>query len=288
MVQFQGELFPQGEFRLIFGGRELEDDLTIGAYGIRNSTLHLRNELELGRILVYVELPYGSKICFDASPCDDIENLKKRIYKETGTPVTLQHLSFVGKEVLEVHQLLSEFDNQTELTLRLHEKQCISEFLLFVVTLSGKTKIALNAVLSDTIIDIKRKITNEIGIPADHQQLLLNDQFLADESTLASYHITRDSTIVLDVRRYHRTDMYVFVKAQNGVKWRVDMLLGDTIKNLKERIKNQIGIPVNEQLIIFGDYELEGDHTLRDYSIQSGSTLSMVTNPETHKKCIVS
>lgn len=82
--------------------------------------------------------------------------------------------------------------------------------------------------------------------------------------------------------------MHIYVKAQNGVKWRVDVLSRDTIKNLKKRIKNQTGIPVNEQLIIFGDYELEGDHTLRDYGIESGSTLSIITNPETHKKCIVS
>ena len=289
MIQVQGGLLPQGELCLIFRGQKLVDDLTIEDYGIRrNSTLHLRNEFELDRILVNVEMPFSSKISFDVSPSDDLMSLKERIYKETGTPMTLQHLSFVGKEGLEDHQSLSEFDNQIELTLRLDEKQCISEFRLFVVTPSGKTTITLNAVLSDTINDIKRKITNEIGIPADQQQLFFNDQLLGEENTLACYHITRDSTIVLVVKRYHPNDMHIYVKAQNGVKWRVDVLSRDTIKNLKKRIKNQTGIPVNEQLIIFGDYELEGNHTLRDYGIESGSTLSIITNPETHKKCIVS
>lgn len=176
MIQVQGGLLPQGELCLIFRGQKLVDDLTIEDYGIRrNSTLHLRNEFELDRILVNVEMPFSSKISFDVSPSDDLMSLKERIYKETGTPMTLQHLSFVGKEGLEDHQSLSEFDNQIELTLRLDEKQCISEFRLFVVTPSGKTTITLNAVLSDTINDIKRKITNEIGIPADQQQLFFND-----------------------------------------------------------------------------------------------------------------
>lgn len=176
MIQVQGGLLPQGELCLIFRGQKLVDDLTIEDYGIRrNSTLHLRNEFELDRILVNVEMPFSSKISFDVSPSDDLMSLKERIYKETGTPMTLQHLSFVGKEGLEDHQSLSEFDNQIELTLRLDEKQCISEFRLFVVTPSGKTTITLNAVLSDTINDIKRKITNEIGIPADQQQPFFND-----------------------------------------------------------------------------------------------------------------
>ena len=34
--------------------------------------------------------------------------------------------------------------------------------------------------------------------------------------------------------------MYIYVKAQNGVKWRVDVLLGDTIKSLKKILKNKI------------------------------------------------
>lgn len=189
MIQVQGGLLPQGELCLIFRGQKLVDDLTIEDYGIRrNSTLHLRNEFELERILVNVEMPFSSKISFDVSPSDDLMSLKERIYKETGTPMTLQHLSFVGKEGLEDHQSLSEFDNQIELTLRLDEKQCISEFRLFVVTPSGKTKITVNAVLSDTINDIKRKITNEIGIPADQQQLFFNDQLLGEENTLVCYH----------------------------------------------------------------------------------------------------
>ena len=82
--------------------------------------------------------------------------------------------------------------------------------------------------------------------------------------------------------------MFINVKAQNGFIWRVHVLSGDTIKNLKVRLNNQTGILVNEQLIIFGDYELEGDHTLGDYGIENGSTLSMITKHETRKKCIVS
>ena len=155
-------------------------------------------------------------------------------------------------------------------------------------TQSGKTKITLDAVSGDTIQDVKRKITDEIGIPASQQQLVFHDRELEDERTLQSYHITRDSTIELVITRNNGNEMFIYVRMQNGIRWRVNVSPEDTTKNVKRKIKDQVGIPINQLLITFGDYELEGDHTLRDYGVEHGCTLSMVDNPETHKKCIVS
>ena len=44
-----------------------------------------------------------------------------------------------------------------------------------------------------------------------------------------------------------------------------------------------VGIPVNQHQITFGDYELEDDHTLRDYGVEHEFTLSMATNRKTRK-----
>ena len=95
--------------------------------------------------------------------------------------------------------------------------------------------------MSDTINDNMGEIADEMGIPA-YQQFFFNDRLLGKENTITSpeLHITRNSTIVLVVKRYHRNDTYIYVKAQNGVKWRVDVLLGDTIKSLKKILKNKI------------------------------------------------
>ena len=274
---------------LIFRSQELKDHLTLRDYKVSHlSTLHLRFEGELDRILINVEISNEKKIYIDVSPSDDFECVKKKIYEKEGIPIDHQRLSFVGKEVVDDHRPLSEYDNQIELTLRLDVKQRNDEFLLFVKTRSGKSTITLDVVPEDTIQNVKRKITDEIGIPANQQQLVFQDQELEDDCTLESCDITRDSTIELVFTRNHGNEIHIYVEMQNGIRIVIYVSLEDTITNVKRKINDMVGIPVNQQLITFGDYELEDDRTLRDYSVEHGCTLSMVTTRETRKKCIVS
>ena len=150
-----------------------------------------------------VETPTGEKISINALPSDDFESLKRKICDITGILIDQQRLSFVGQEVFDDHLPLSEYDNQVELSLRLDiEKKKKNKFLIHVKTRSGKMKITTEAVSADTIQDVKTKITEEMGTPANQLQLMFDNQKLEDEyRTLKSYNITRDSTIELVIIR---------------------------------------------------------------------------------------
>ena len=199
---------PPSQQHLIFRRQELKDHQTLDKYRvIDKSTVHLRLEDELGRILITVETPTGEKISINASPSDDFESLKREICDITGIPINQQRLSFVGQKVFDDHLPLSEYDNQVELSLRLDIK-----ILLHVKTRSGKMKITTEAVSADTIRDVKTKITEEMGTPANQLQLMFDNQKLRDEHrTLKSYNITRDSTIELVIGRKHLVEMHTHV-----------------------------------------------------------------------------
>ena len=199
---------PPSQQHLIFRRQELKDHQTLDKYRvIDKSTVHLRLEDELGRILITVETPTGEKISINASPSDDFESLKREICDITGIPINQQRLSFVGQKVFDDHLPLSEYDNQVELSLRLDIK-----ILLHVKTRSGKMKITTEAVSADTIQDVKTKITEEMGTPANQLQLMFDNQKLKDEHrTLKSYKITRDSTIELVIGRKHLVEMHTHV-----------------------------------------------------------------------------
>ena len=90
-------------------------------------------------------------------------------------------------------------------------KQQKNEFLLQVKTRSGKTNIKIEAVSGDTIHDVKRKITEEIGIPPNQQLLMFNSQEIEDERrSLESCDINSDSIIELVIIRTHDNERHIY------------------------------------------------------------------------------
>ena len=75
---------------------------------------------------------------------------------------------------------------------------------------------------------------------------------------------------------------------QSGVRIVADVSPGNTRTDVKEKIKEMTGTPVDKQLITFGDTKLEGDNKLSDFGVEHGSTVLMTTSSKTQKKCIVS
>ena len=211
-LKIQGKLsIPPSQQHLIFRRQELKDHQTLDEYKVtEKSSVHLRLQDELDRILINVEFPSGRKIFINVSPGDDFESVRKIICDREGIPVDQQRLSFVGKEVVDNHLPLSEYDNQIELSLQLDVKQQKNEFLLQVKTRSGKTNIKIEAVSGDTIHDVKKKITEEIGIPPNHQLLMFNTKEIEDERrSLESYDINSDSIIELVIRRTHGNERHI-------------------------------------------------------------------------------
>ena len=211
-LKIQGKLsIPSSQQHLIFRRQELKDHQTLDEYKVTDkSSVHLRLQDELDRILINVEFPSGRKIFINVSPGDDFESVRKIIYDREGIPVDQQRLSFVGKEVVDSHLPLSEYDNQIELSLQLDVKQQKNELLLHVKTRSGKTNIKIEAVSGDTIHDVKMKIMEEIGIPPNQQLLMFNTQEIEDERrTLESYNINSHSIIELVIRRTHGNESHI-------------------------------------------------------------------------------
>ena len=82
--------------------------------------------------------------------------------------------------------------------------------------------------------------------------------------------------MLLNKASYDDSDMQVFVETPEGKTITLDVEASHTICTLKAILKNMLGIPKNQQRLIFNDMQLEDGYTISDYNIPDLATLKML------------
>ena len=146
----------------------------------------------------------------------------------------------------------------------------------------GFLTLSLDVVSSETIESVKRKLEEKLekhGLPhvsVKEQTLVYAGRRLDNDcTTLSDCNIKMESTLHLLLTKL-RGGMQIFVMTLTGRTITLIVDATDTIRNVKEKIKDKDGVPVAEQRLIFAGHELRDKQTLNDYQIQADATLHLV------------
>ena len=189
------------EQRLIYGGRQLEDERTFEDYNIQkmsNLFLVIRMLGGLG-MQIFVKDLAGKTLPFDVDHMETIGSFKVKLEDKTGIKPAEQRLLYAGKQL------------EDEMTFRDYNIQKMSNIFLvtrviggkgmqiFVKDLTGKT-LPFDVEHSETIASLKVKLEERTGIKPDEQRLIYGGKQLDEERTFTDYNIQKMSNIFLVTR----------------------------------------------------------------------------------------
>ena len=161
-LKIQDKGITSDPFRLVFAGKQLEDDHTLSDYNVQNeSTLLLRVSIN-----IFVKTLTCKIITLEVNPADTIELVKQKIQDKGMISSLPFRLVFADKQLEDDHTL-SDYNIQRETILHIVQ----GGLQIFVKILTGRTLILI-VDPANSIQNVKQKIQDVVGIPPVHQQLI--------------------------------------------------------------------------------------------------------------------
>ncbi|KAJ0612798.1 putative Ubiquitin-like domain-containing protein [Helianthus annuus] len=270
-IQATGHI-PFDQQQLIFNEEVLENnDTTLAKYHIKNQSNLIVTGKPVDMMKIDVSFPTGKTISLSVYSTDTIADVKTKIEFIENLPGENQALIFNDTLLADSGTLFDYYIKANETLTLMY--QSTGRMEIYIMDCFYHYTIPLIVKLSDTIGDIKTRLKSEKGISCDMQELIFDEWVLDDNDILADRGINRESTLTLI--RLSTGFMCISVETPTGMRFALDVKPSNTIRNVKSKIQDKLGIPLSYQRLVFNGKHLEDNITIADYHIYKDEMLHL-------------
>ena len=238
----------------------------------KKSTLKLE-ELDPTMDIKIITSVTNHEKAFTVKERDTVEDLKRLLKIKIGTAVRLALRVDKGHNKKEFEELQ---DNKSlSIDYHLHRGSTVyllEDFKVSIKRDGNKTKFHINS--CDSVTDLKTKINEKLGISIDDDhQLFFDGALLKDDGVkIQSCGILPNSALELEPIR-----MCIHVQHNQNTK-NLDISLTSSVLDVKTRLLDLTGIPIDDQILMWQGKLLETEESLlQDLGIKNGSSLQLDT-----------
>jgi hypothetical protein len=177
---------------------------------------------------IRISLPDGNKVSLPVFPTSTIDDVKRFLEKETGTPAGDQELYFYGVNGKELISSLPDMTSDYDLKLKVNAKK---EPTIITVNTPEETSFSIEILPSDTAKDVRKKIAKKAGLPVKGLRLAKGDVEIDPKYLPVHGDVL---TIAAPI---------VTIEFPDGETMELEAMPGTTVDDIKDILEEELGVP---------------------------------------------
>jgi len=258
-----------GEKWLLYREQKQENDITLLQCGIKSgSEVHIIIHYNLP-FSISVSLPLEREITLKVDNSDTtVAEIKDKIWVLEGLIPDLYELIYIGKKLKDGLKIACySLGNEAILTLLPCEMRKIK---VRVKPWTGSV-VTIELGIWETVEDLKRRLPAAWQFSDTESRLTYEGKEPKTGRYLASYQPPSLYTFTVLPR-----NLQLFVKLPSGKTVTLNVFHCDTVRSIKETLRDTQGIPEGMQQLILGRRQLLDELTVKESQVQANSTLHLL------------
>ena len=260
---------PSDLQQLSFDGQRLEEERTLFSYGIRpDSIIHFRESPD--QIPVTVTSAASETVHLRMIPDSTVLDVKRQLQEELGIDAGQLQLNVQRQEPPDDQRLCQNptythrggitFQMDVRIRVRLRSPE-------------GRTTGPVEVSIDNRASILQNLAHVHTRIPPHLQCLRYDGRRIDTYYRIGYYSIPDGAVIEVELRDY---ELMVFLKTLTGQTITVKVTPRDSVGDVKQKIFEQEGIPVDRQRMIFVGEQLNDNHRFLNYRIEHESAVHLV------------